>query len=68
MNFHGIFCGTWKFHIMKIFTNHIVKISNASHRSAKLKKPSLQNEGFLFGLFCWLGKGYLKISLRFIVN
>jgi len=34
--------------------------------SAKLKKPSLQNEGFLFGLFYRLvTKGYLKTSLRF---
>lgn len=32
MNFHGIFYGTWEFHIMKIFINHIVKIIKASHR------------------------------------
>jgi hypothetical protein len=46
MNFHGIFCGTWKFHIMKIFTNHIVKFSKASHRFRQIEKTFVAKRRF----------------------
>jgi len=49
MNFHGIFCGTWKFHIMKIFTNHIVKFSKASHRFRQIEKTFVAKRRF----FVW---------------
>ena len=49
MNFYGIFCGTWKFHIMKIFTNHMVKIVKASHRFRQIEKTFVAKRRF----FVW---------------
>ena len=56
MNFYGIFCGTWKFHIMKIFTNHMVKIVKASHRFRQIEKTFVAKRRFFVWAVLLAGK------------